>query len=55
MVCPRWDSNYIPALQTLDARGNMRNPKQFEGSTTQSEAESVDNVHSRISTLGGHG
>ena len=32
----------------------MRNPKQFDGSTTQSEAESVDNVHSRMSTLGGH-
>lgn len=32
-------------LKTLGTRENIRNPKQFDGCTTHSEAESVDIVH----------
>lgn len=28
--------------------GNMRNPKQYEGSTRHSETKTVDNVHTLL-------
>jgi hypothetical protein len=34
------------ALKTLGTRENMRNPKQYGSSTSRSEAQSVDDVHS---------
>lgn len=38
----------FPGLQTLGTRENMRNPTRSDRSTTESEAQSVDIVHTRF-------
>jgi hypothetical protein len=45
MLCPRWDSNRVPALEFRRSPENLRNPPQSGTSTTRSEAQGVHIVH----------
>jgi hypothetical protein len=44
-TCPRWDSNQPLPLKVRHSLENIPTPAQSEASTTESEAQGVDTVH----------